>query len=72
MHICLYSLCATHETFVVLWKLTKDSLISCQLTAGGLIELYETCVKPLRKAQSQRRINSLKQIHPVNFTKEVC
>lgn len=40
------------------------------LTAGELIELYETCVKPLRKSQAQRRINSLKQIRPVNFTKE--
>lgn len=40
------------------------------LTAGKLIELYESCLKPLRKAQSQRRINSLKQVHPVNFTKE--
>lgn len=34
------------------------------------MEAYETCISNLRKSQSQRRINSLKRISPVNYTKE--
>lgn len=33
---------------------------------------YETCISKLRKAQSGRRITSLKRISPVNFSKEVA
>ncbi|KMT02046.1 hypothetical protein BVRB_9g207780 isoform A [Beta vulgaris subsp. vulgaris] len=40
------------------------------MTVGKLVEAYETCISNLRKSQSQRRINSLKRISPVNYTKE--
>ena len=35
------------------------------------MDAYEVCISNLRKAQSRRRISSLKRISPVNFTKEV-
>ncbi|KAF7823389.1 protein-tyrosine sulfotransferase [Senna tora] len=40
------------------------------MTVGKLMEAYETCISGLRKAQSRRRVSSLKRISPVNFTKE--
>lgn len=40
------------------------------MTAGKLMDAYESCISNLRKTQSERRINSLKKIHPANFTKE--
>ncbi|XP_057448976.1 protein-tyrosine sulfotransferase [Lotus japonicus] len=40
------------------------------MTAGKLMGAYETCISKLRKAQSGRRITSLKRISPVNFSKE--
>ncbi|KAL0370078.1 UNVERIFIED_CONTAM: Protein-tyrosine sulfotransferase [Sesamum angustifolium] len=45
-------------------------LLLYQSTAGKLMEAYESCISTLRKAQAQRRINSLKQISPANFTKD--
>lgn len=42
------------------------------MTAGKLMGAYETCISKLRKAQSGRRITSLKRISPVNFSKEVA
>lgn len=41
-----------------------------KMTVGQLMEAYEGCITNLRKSQSQRRINSLKRISPVNYTKE--
>ncbi|XP_021836866.1 protein-tyrosine sulfotransferase isoform X3 [Spinacia oleracea] len=41
-----------------------------KMTVGNLMEAYESCITHLRKSQSQRRINSLKRISPVNYTKE--
>lgn len=35
------------------------------------MDAYEVCISSLRKAQSRRRISSLKRISPANFTKEV-
>ncbi|KAM7496778.1 hypothetical protein LguiA_021192 [Lonicera macranthoides] len=40
------------------------------MTVGKLMKAYESCIYTLRKSQSQRRISSLKQISPANFTKE--
>lgn len=40
------------------------------MTVGELMDAYEVCISNLRKAQSRRRISSLKRISPVNFTKE--
>ncbi|XP_057526849.1 protein-tyrosine sulfotransferase [Amaranthus tricolor] len=40
------------------------------MTVGELMKAYEGCITNLRKSQSQRRINSLKRISPVNYTKE--
>ncbi|XP_029127184.1 protein-tyrosine sulfotransferase [Cajanus cajan] len=40
------------------------------MTAGELMDAYEVCISNLRKAQSRRRVSSLKKISPVNFTKE--
>ncbi|KAK4483400.1 hypothetical protein RD792_010586, partial [Penstemon davidsonii] len=40
------------------------------LTTEKLIEAYETCIVSLRSTQAERRVNSLKQISPANFTKE--
>ncbi|TKY67208.1 Protein-tyrosine sulfotransferase [Spatholobus suberectus] len=41
-----------------------------KMTVGELMDAYEVCISNLRKAQSRRRISSLKRISPVNFTKE--
>lgn len=41
------------------------------MTAGKLMDVYESCISNLRKTQSERRVNSLKKIDPANFTKEV-
>lgn len=52
---------------------SNTSVIESQtenMTVGKLMETYETCVSKLRSTQSKRRINSLKRIFPVNFTKE--
>ncbi|KAK1283069.1 Protein-tyrosine sulfotransferase [Acorus calamus] len=40
------------------------------MTVAKLMEAYEVCVSNTRKSQATRRINSLKQISPVNFSKE--
>lgn len=40
------------------------------MTAGKLMDAYESCISNLRKTQSERRVNSLKKIDPANFTKE--
>ncbi|XP_027347137.1 protein-tyrosine sulfotransferase isoform X2 [Abrus precatorius] len=40
------------------------------MTVRELMNAYEVCISNLRKAQSRRRISSLKRISPVNFTKE--
>lgn len=40
------------------------------MTVGELMEAYESCISSLRKAQSRRRISSLKRISPANFSKE--
>ncbi|KAK7262297.1 hypothetical protein RJT34_29863 [Clitoria ternatea] len=40
------------------------------MTVGELMDAYEVCISKLRKAQSHRRVSSLKRISPVNFTKE--
>ncbi|PHU03872.1 Protein-tyrosine sulfotransferase [Capsicum chinense] len=40
------------------------------MTAGKLMDAYESCILNLRKSQSERRVNSLKKIYPANFTKE--
>ncbi|CAK9165190.1 unnamed protein product [Ilex paraguariensis] len=40
------------------------------MTAGKLMEAYETCISSLRKTQALRRTASLKRISPANFTKE--
>ena len=53
-----------HKTF--LWSPIQ------KMTVGELMKAYEGCITNLRKSQSQRRINSLKRISPVNYTKEVC
>ncbi|XP_020964417.1 protein-tyrosine sulfotransferase isoform X1 [Arachis ipaensis] len=41
-----------------------------KMSAKELMGAYEGCISNLRKAQSSRRIASLKRISPVNFTKE--
>lgn len=41
-----------------------------KVTTGKLIKAYQSCITPLRNTQTDRRINSLKKISPVNFTKE--
>ncbi|XP_057727619.1 protein-tyrosine sulfotransferase-like isoform X1 [Arachis stenosperma] len=41
-----------------------------KMSAKELMDAYEGCISNLRKAQSSRRIASLKGISPVNFTKE--
>ncbi|XP_060169531.1 protein-tyrosine sulfotransferase [Lycium barbarum] len=41
-----------------------------KMTAGKLMDAYESCISNLRKTQSERRVNSLKKISPANFTKE--
>ncbi|XP_038719664.1 protein-tyrosine sulfotransferase-like isoform X1 [Tripterygium wilfordii] len=40
------------------------------MTVEKLMGGYESCISNLRKAQSQRRTNSLKRISPVQFSKE--
>ncbi|XP_052175116.1 protein-tyrosine sulfotransferase isoform X2 [Diospyros lotus] len=43
---------------------------SGNMTVGKLMQVYESCISSLRKAQAQRRTSSLKRISPANFTKE--
>ncbi|CAN4120294.1 unnamed protein product [Withania somnifera] len=40
------------------------------MTAGKLMDAYESCISNLRKTQSERRVTSLKKIYPANFTRE--
>lgn len=43
---------------------------AAKLTVSGLIEKYENCAGYLRGTQIQRRILSMKNVLPVNFSKE--
>ncbi|KAL2239434.1 UNVERIFIED_CONTAM: Protein-tyrosine sulfotransferase, partial [Sesamum indicum] len=55
------------------YEIARDNLRPLplyQLTVGKLMEAYESCISSLRNSQSERRVNSLKRISPVNFTKE--
>ncbi|CAN4119320.1 unnamed protein product [Withania somnifera] len=40
------------------------------MTAGRLMDEYESCISNLRKTQAERRVTSLKKIYPANFTSE--
>ncbi|KAK4441185.1 Protein-tyrosine sulfotransferase [Sesamum alatum] len=60
----------THQMLKNISSIDKDEAAHENLTAGKLMEAYESCISTLRKAQSQRRTNSLKQISPANFTKD--
>ncbi|KAL3849442.1 hypothetical protein ACJIZ3_011324 [Penstemon smallii] len=51
-------------------SLAKDEAARENMTAGKLMEAYESCIISLRNTQATRRVNSLKQISPANFTKE--
>ncbi|KAK9126029.1 hypothetical protein Scep_014875 [Stephania cephalantha] len=44
--------------------------INDTISVGKLMESYEGCISGLRNAQTHRRTSSLKQISPVNFSKE--
>ncbi|KAJ0020199.1 hypothetical protein Pint_32154 [Pistacia integerrima] len=48
----------------------KVETIKENMTVGKLMQAYEVCISSLRKSQATRRINSLKRISPVNFSKE--
>ncbi|XP_057782538.1 protein-tyrosine sulfotransferase-like isoform X1 [Salvia miltiorrhiza] len=48
----------------------KDNAVQENWTVGKLMEAYNSCVSQLRDSQRDRRVNSLKQIYPANFTKE--
>lgn len=48
-----------------------DIILWLQLTVHGLIQKYETCGDRLRSTQIQRRISSLRNSLPVNFSSEV-
>ncbi|KAL1558534.1 protein-tyrosine sulfotransferase [Salvia divinorum] len=48
----------------------KDYAIQGNWTVGKLMEAYNSCVSKLRHSQADRRVNSLKQLYPANFTKE--
>ncbi|XP_052175136.1 protein-tyrosine sulfotransferase isoform X4 [Diospyros lotus] len=48
----------------------KSDTSHYQMTVGKLMQVYESCISSLRKAQAQRRTSSLKRISPANFTKE--
>ncbi|XP_044506855.1 protein-tyrosine sulfotransferase-like isoform X2 [Mangifera indica] len=48
----------------------KVEILKENMTVGKLMQDYEVCISSLRKSQATRRINSLKRISPVNFSKE--
>ncbi|XP_044481655.1 protein-tyrosine sulfotransferase-like isoform X2 [Mangifera indica] len=48
----------------------KVKTIKDNMTVGKLMQDYEACISSLRSSQATRRINSLKRISPVNFSKE--
>ncbi|KAH6766282.1 tyrosylprotein sulfotransferase [Perilla frutescens var. hirtella] len=48
----------------------KDEAVQENWTVGKLMEAYKSCISSLRSSQTERRVNSLKQISPANFTKE--
>ncbi|KAI4373533.1 hypothetical protein MLD38_011652 [Melastoma candidum] len=48
----------------------KGELSKDNMTVDRLIGVYESCISNLRKTQSTRRISSLKNVAPANFTKE--
>ncbi|KAL0460709.1 UNVERIFIED_CONTAM: Protein-tyrosine sulfotransferase [Sesamum latifolium] len=60
----------TYQMLKKVSSINKDEASRENSTAGKLMEAYESCISTLRKAQAQRRINSLKQISPANFTKD--
>ncbi|XP_041989785.1 protein-tyrosine sulfotransferase-like [Salvia splendens] len=48
----------------------EDNAIQENWTVGKLMKAYNSCVLKLRNSQADRRVNSLKQLYPANFTKE--
>lgn len=48
----------------------EDKAVQENWTVGKLMESYNSCISTLRHSQTDRRVNSLKQISPANFTKE--
>ncbi|PIN07654.1 Protein-tyrosine sulfotransferase, partial [Handroanthus impetiginosus] len=60
----------THQTLKNVSSTSKDETARENLTVGKLTEAYESCISSLRNSQAERRVNSLKQISPANFTKE--
>ncbi|KAL0460188.1 UNVERIFIED_CONTAM: Protein-tyrosine sulfotransferase [Sesamum latifolium] len=61
---------STYHTLEDVSSTGKDEVARDNLTVGKLMEAYESCISSLRNSQSERRVNSLKRISPVNFTKE--
>ncbi|XP_011089923.1 protein-tyrosine sulfotransferase isoform X2 [Sesamum indicum] len=60
----------TYQMLKNVSSINKDEASRENSTAAKLMEAYASCISTLRKAQAQRRINSLKQISPANFTKD--
>ncbi|XP_011089284.1 protein-tyrosine sulfotransferase isoform X2 [Sesamum indicum] len=61
---------STYQTLEDVSSTGKYEIARDNLTVGKLMEAYESCISSLRNSQSERRVNSLKRISPVNFTKE--
>lgn len=60
----------TYKKVTKLSSIGKDEATNKNMTVGKLMEAYESCTSYLRHSQEERRVNSLKNISPANFTKE--
>lgn len=60
----------TYQTLKNVSSTGEDKAVQENWTIGKLMEAYNSCISTLRNSQADRRVNSLKQISPANFTKE--